>query len=615
MTIMAKATVKPDRRRVPAAIYFKEAVVKRLLAAAGIVLLYLILLSPSIRAQDTAKEKPGWMEWGVKYCPDKPVRGGYIRIAAPLYIGSMNPNHFPVMDWIAMSNMYEKLINLDGNYKPTIPWLAVSWEYLDDITVLMKLRKGIMFHDNSPFNAQSLKYQMDWIMDKDNAAWTRAWIEPLKSVDVVDEYTVKWHFKRPWGAFLGTMASVPGFAVSAKALERDSAVTKAKKIERELVSARRKAANEKDASKAAEAKKRVSDLQAQLKKYSALAQNAKPLDTNPVGTGPFMLEAASTDNYVNLKRNPNWWFGRSIGMPDMPYFDGIKISVIPDPSVRLANLKAGKIDFIILNANQYKLVKDDPNFDVATFPVNWLVFLTFNNATGPCADIRVRQAISHAIDRKALVMGTQFGLGRISSCIYPDDHWVHNPDLKPVTYDPELSKRLLAQAGYKNGLTIKGFTLNSPEAQAFAKAVMAMLEKVGITWKPEFLGITGMMEPFRKMDFDVIGNLYPWIQEPDHVATLLYDPESPFNNGRSRNTKAIELIKAGRETTDVAKRAKIYHQLEKVLYDNYEDAWLWWPNAVLASSRNVKGFNLDMSVKYGEGYLFSHPQWFKDGHP
>jgi peptide/nickel transport system substrate-binding protein len=293
----------------------------------------------------------------------------------------------------------------------------------------------------------------------------------------------------------------------------------------------------------------------------------------------------------------------------------MKVSVIPDPSVRLANIKAGTIDYIVVNANQYRLVKDDPELNVATFPTNWLVFLTFNTAKGPCADIRVRQAISHAIDRNALVMGTQFGLGRVSSCMYPDDHWAHNPDLKPVTYDPELSKRLLAQAGYPNGLTLKGFTINAPEAQAFAKAVMAMLAKAGITWKPEFLGITAMLEPFRKLDFDIVGNLYPWIQEPDHMATLLYDPSSPFNNGRSRNPKAIALIKAGREERNEAKRAKIYHQLEKALYDNYEDAWLWWPNAVLASRKTVKGFNLEMFTRYNEGYIFSHPQWFKDGHP
>ncbi len=472
-----------------------------------------------------------------------------------------------------------------------------------------------MFHDGSPFNARSLKYQMDWIMDRDNMAWTRAWIEPLKSVEVVDEYTVRWHFKRPWGSFLGTMASVPGYAVSAKALERDAARAKAKRIERELVTARRKAKNGKDPDKAAKAAQLTVDLEAQLKKYTELAKGAGPLDINPVGTGPYMFESASTDNYIQLKRNPDWWFGKSIGHPDMPYFDGIRVSVIPDPSVRLANLKAGKLDFILLDATQYRLVKNDRNFNSGAMPMNWLVFLTFNHAKGPCSDIRVRQAISHAIDRKALVMGTQFGLGRVSSCVYPDDHWAHNPDLKPVSYDPGLSKKLLAQAGYANGLTIKGFTLNTPEAQAFAKAVMAMLAKVGITWQPVFLGITGMIEPFRKLDFDVIGNLYPWIQEPDHAATLLYDPASPLNNGRSNNPKALALIKEGRTTVDEAKRAKIYHELEKVLYGNYEDAWLWWPTAVLVSSKNVMGYNKDMHRQYGEGYIFSHPQWFRDGHP
>jgi len=601
---------------------FKEVVVtvkKRLLALSGIAIVMIMLLAlfhaAPAWAQENAKVKPGWMEWGAKYCPDKPVRGGYMRSASPVYIGLMNPNHFPVMDWVSMSYMYEKLINLDSSQKPTTPWLAESWEYLDDVTVIMKLKKGVLFHDGSPFNAQGLKYQMDWIMDKDNAAWTRVWIEPLKSVELVDEYTVKWHFKRPWGSFLGTLASVPGFVISAMALEKDSAITKVKRIEREIVSAKRKAAMGKDAPKADKAKQILADLEAQLKHYSTIAKDAKPLDTNPVGTGPYMLEKASTDNYLQLKRNPAWWFGQSIGLPDMPYFDGMKISVIPDPSVRLANLKAGKLDFIVADAIQYKLVKNDPNFNVNTMPMNWLIYLMLNNAKGPCADIRVRQAISHAIDRKALVMGTQFGLGRVASCMYPDDHWAHNPNLSPVSYDPALSKKLLAQAGYPNGLTLKGFTLNLPEAQAFAKAVMAMLEKVGITWKPVYLSISGMIEPFKKRDFDIVGSLHPWIQEPDHIATLLYDPISPLNNGRSHNEKAISLIKAGRENVNEAKRTRIYNELEKALYENYEDAWLWWPTAVLASSKNVMGFNADMAKQFGEAYYFSHPQWFKDGHP
>jgi ABC-type transport system substrate-binding protein len=260
-------------------------------------------------------------------------------------------------------------------------------------------------------------------------------------------------------------------------------------------------------------------------------------------------------------------------------------------------------------------MKNDPSFNLESFPTNWLIFLTFNHAKGPCADIRVRKAISHAIDREALVMGTQFGLGRIANCIYPDDHWAHNPDLKPISYDPELSKKLLAEAGYPNGLTMKGFTLNIPEAEAFAKAVMAMLEKVGIIWRPQFMSIAGMIEPFRKLDYDIVGNLYPFIQEPDHIATLLYDPASPFNNGRSNNEKAIELIRKGRETENEKERAKIYFEIEKALYDNYEDAWLWYPTVVMAFNKRVAGFNLEMFLKYGEGFYFSHPLWFNEGQP
>ena len=170
------------------------------------------------------------MEWGTKYWPTKPVRGGIYNMAGPLYIGLMNPNHWPVNDWLAINLMYEKLIITDGNYRPTVPWLAESWKYLNEVTVIMKLRQGVLFHDGSPFNAESLKYQMEWIMDAKNGAWSRSWLEPVASIEVVDPYTVKWNFKRPWAGFLGIMANVPGYAISAKALKADVALRESKQL-------------------------------------------------------------------------------------------------------------------------------------------------------------------------------------------------------------------------------------------------------------------------------------------------------------------------------------------------------------------------------------------------
>ncbi|MEW6185688.1 MAG: ABC transporter substrate-binding protein [Thermodesulfobacteriota bacterium] len=576
----------------------------------------------------TAKE---WMaqtglDWGPKYWPTKPVRGGVFNSASPLYIGLMNPHHWPVNDWVTIGVFYEKLIYTDGKFRPAVPWLAESWKYLNDVTVIMKLRQGVYFHDGSPFNAESLKYQMEWIMDPKNGAWTRSWLEPVASIEVVDTYTVKWNFKRPWAGFLGMMSYTPGYVISAKALKADTALKEMKNLTR-LIEREKKNAEqaEKEAAAAtgeavekAKAKletirKKLSSLEEDYKKAAALAEGAKELDNNPVGTGPFMLEEGNPGNYLKLKRNPNWWFGKFIGRPEMPYYDGIKVNVIPDPSVRLANLRAGKLDSMYIESSQYPMVKNDRNLKVFVYPGTHLVAMRFNMKDGPCKDIRVRKAISHALDRKALIAGVTFGLGRPASCMYPSDHWAHNPNLKPVHYDPELSKKLLTQAGFKKGLTIKGFMGNTASSVTTAEAIKAMLAKVGITWNVDLLDPAAISEKLRKVDYDFAAGGWAWIFDPDQMPTGLYHPDGGFNFGRSNNPKAIALIEAARKELDLQKRTKIYWELEKVVYDNYEDAWLWYPMDITIYRKNVEGWNMDMYLKNRESQYYSHPGWFKGG--
>jgi peptide/nickel transport system substrate-binding protein len=379
----------------------------------------------------------------------------------------------------------------------------------------------------------------------------------------VDEHTVKWHFKRPWAGFLGIMQNVPGMPISAKALREDP----------------------------------------------------QGVDTHPVGSGAYMLEDASPGNYLKVKRNPDWWFGKSIGRPDMPYFDGIIINVIPDPAVRLANLRAGKIDGMPVDPSQYDLVKDDPDLKVYVMPQNHVFGMAFNHTEGPCKDIRVRQAVSHAIDRKALIQGAMFGLGRLASCMYPGDHWTHNPDLEPVRYDPELSKKLLAEAGYKDGLTLEGMFGNLPLSVTLAEAIKGMLADVGIDWKVDLLDPAAISDRMKNIEYDLMGLLWTWIWDPDLMATGLYHPDGGFNYGRSRNEKAIALIAAGRKEVDFDKRQKIYFELEKVLYDNYEDVWVSWAMTVNAYRKNVMGWDNEKYLKGREGFWFSHPLWFKEGKP
>ena len=571
--------------------------------------------------------QPTSWKWDESYWPTKPVRGGYLREARSKYIGFMNPNHWPCNDYLTISKMYEFLLQNGGDLRPSLPTLITSWEYRDPMTVIMNLRKGVQFHDGSEFNAASLKYQVEWILDRKNGAFSRAWIQPINSIEVMDAYMVRWHFTKPWAAFIPMMAYVPGYAMSAKALKGAVALREATKLSRRAKIARDKALKaEKKAEKAAskggekakqakakaeKTRKAAVKAEEKARRAAVAAKGAKALDIHPVGSAKFMFEDASPGNWLKLKRNPNWWFGKTIGRPDMPYFDGVKVIVIPDPAIQLANLRAGKLDRMVLHKYQYAMIKDDPQFNIYVFPEPDLASFQFNSAKGPCRDIRVRKAISHAIDRKALIHGTQFGFARIASCLYPEDHFCHNPDLKPVTYDPELSKKLLAEAGYEKGFTLKSVTYNDPESQMRIEGIKSMLAKVGVKVKVESLDPVAATDKLRNLEFDLMAWNYYFIYDPDSIATTYYHPD--LNQKRNNNKRAVALVEAGREELNLAKRIKVYHELEKVVYDDFLDIWLWWEKWPVAYHKDIQGFNLEMYLKDGGTYSFSHPLWFKDG--
>jgi len=574
------------------------------------------------------KQHKPWMEWGEAYWPTKPVRGGYFRTASSAYVGNMNPNHWPINDWGIIMHYYEGLTATDAKFRQRNAWLLDRWEFTDPLTVVMVLKKGITFHDGAVFNAKGLKYQYDWMKDKKNGCWTRSMLDRFKSVEVVDEYTLKWTTYKPWGSF---PVGFFGFVISPKALEKDYALKETEKLKKRVQLRKKKLAKyEKKAAKLAatggakhknaeskvnKTRKIIVELEAKYKKAAVMSKGHISTDLMPVGTGRYILEEARPGNYIKSKRNPNWWFGQSIGHPDMPYFDGRIVMIIPDPATRLANLRAGKIDALGIEKSFHRLIKDDPKYKVFVNPINFTIGLNFNQKSKAIGDIRVRKAISHAIDRRALIHGTQFGLGRNASCVFPGDHWAHNPALKPVSHDPKLSKKLLAEAGYANGLSIKGYTLNDAGSQAMSVAVKAMLAKVGVEWKVQALELAAWTDKYRNLDYDLNHIIYPFIEDPDLTLNYSFHPTGAFNFGRNHNVPVIRLIEAGRTELDFEKRTAIYHEMEKLLYENYEDIWLWWGTQVTAYQNKVMGYNHEMRKKFGQLYEWSHPLWFKDGRP
>ncbi|MCP4756577.1 MAG: ABC transporter substrate-binding protein [Proteobacteria bacterium] len=608
----------------------------------GLVFLSILAISPDlpVLAKDTdqnengwiwtkERPKPSWWRWDETYSVEKPVRGGYFQTASTRYVGLMNPNHWPVNDFASLSRIYDPLIHMEGNYRAIVPWLATRWKFENPRTVLMALRKGVTFQDGSPFNAYSVKYQMDWIMDRKNGTWSRMLLKPVESVEIVDDYTVRWHLKHAWAGFADIFATIPGWILSTKALKGDSAIQKSKRLanrikvaERKALKAQEKAVKtaakggdgaKKAAARARSAGNKLAALKKQLKKARAAAEGAESLDYKAVGSGAFMVEEIRPGNYLKLKRNPDWWFGRSIGKPDMPYLDGHRVTVIPEASVKLANLIAGKLDLLVIDKSQYSQVKDDPNLTVDITPLNFTVYLSFNQKKGPFADIRLRQAVSHAIDRKALIAANEHGFGRVASCFYPDDHYAHNPNLKPVAHNPELVERLLAQAGYPNGLTIRGVLYSDSGSVRFGQIIKTMLKRSNINWDIETLDPVAVADKYRNLEYELGVRIATYITDPDSSITIDHNPDAEGKFKRIENPKVMALIKAARQELDFEKRKKMYWQIEKALYDNFDDAWLYHYTAIIATRKRYRGYNLDMAVEGGAAYMPTHPGWFRNG--
>ncbi|MBW2622420.1 MAG: hypothetical protein JRD68_05905 [Deltaproteobacteria bacterium] len=564
------------------------------------------------------RPKPVWFDWGEKYSKDKPVRGGVLRIASGRYIGMMNPNHWPVNDWATIIKFYEGRMAYDGTYRQRRPWLVSSYKFLSPTVVDETFKQGVYFTDGTEMNAEGVLYLFNWIKDKKNGTWSRGTTKMFKKVEVVGEYTLRYTTKKPWGNY---PAGWFGFIISAKALRGDVLLREIKTTEKSLKKTNKKLAKlekkstktEKDTAKIAKLKKEVAKLTGNIAKWKEESAGHINTDLMPVGTGAYMLEKASSGNFIKMKRNPNWWFGQSIGRPDMPYFDGIINTVIPDSAIRLANLRAGKIDQMVVSKSQYDMIKNDPDLNIHAYLVNTTVQLIMNHKSKALSDMRVRKAISHAIDRKALIAGTEFGLAREASCIYPADHWAHNPALQPVKYDPELARRLLKEAGYGDGLSLRGFTGANEASISRAEAVKNMLAKVGIKWKVDSLSPAAIDDRMKNLEYDVSFGVLALIQDPSSVVENFYKASGRFNFGRYDDPAVTKMVFDAKEETVEDERKKIYFALEEKVYGDYTDAWLWWEMSVSARHKRLQGYNPEWWVQGQSHYLYSHPMWFKGG--
>ena len=323
------------------------------------------------------------------------------------------------IDEVVYANIFEGLTRIDRN-GAVQPALAESWTVSDDgLVYTFKLRRGVTYHDGTAFDSADVKFSLDRAMADDSTNAQKALFAPIAAVETPDSSTVVVTLKQPAGDLLFNLGWGDAVIVAPES--------------------------------AAENKSR------------------------PVGTGPFVFERWVKGDRIELSRNPDYW-----GKPAKLAKATIKI--IPDPAAATAALLAGDIDaFANFPAPEaMPQFENDPRLEVVIGTTEGETILAINNARPPLDDVRVRRALAHAIDRKAVIDGAMFGYGTPIGSHFSPLHPAYVDLTSTYPYDREKAKALMVEAGHGNGLTL-ALKLPPPSyARRSGEVVAAQLASIGV---------------------------------------------------------------------------------------------------------------------------------------
>lgn len=459
--------------------------------------------------------------------------------------------------------LYDSLLAFDLSRSDVaskiIPALAESWS-VDPQTHLkwtFKLRPGVKFHDGSAFNADSVVWNLDKLMnrkapqfDQNQATQGSTYVADIASYRAVDPMTVEITTKQPDSVFFYQMAQI---SMSSPA------------------------------------------------RWKEMGGDWNKVAMHPSGTGPWMLDKLVPHERAELIRNPNYWDKTRI-----PKSDRLVLLMMPDPTTRVAALLSGQVDWIEAPPPDAIPRLKSGGMQIVTniYPHVWPVQLNTSDAS-PFHDLRVRKAANLAIDRKGLVEFLGNTALPAKGMVDPKNPWFGKPTFD-IKYDPDEAKRLMKEAGYgpdhKAKITILGSAAGSGQMQSLPmnEYVQESLNAVGfdthiqiLEWEalrarrragansPENKGVDGITNSWTYSD-PIIGLL--------SVASSKMPPPIGFNWGGFNDPKADALVNAAMNEFDPTKLDAILAQLHAEIVDQAEWIWVVHDLNPRALSPKVKGF-------------------------
>lgn len=441
---------------------------------------------------------------------------------------------------------YDKDLNL-------IPYAAESFDVLNGGKLIrFKLRKGIRWFDGEPLTARDVEFTYRLIIDPKTPTAYKENLKAVSAFRLIDDYTFEVEYEKTFAKALVSWAMdiLPEHVLKGEDLLNT--------------------------------------------KYSR----------DPMGAGPYMLAEWKAGSRIVLKANPDYFEGK-------PYIDRVVYRIIPDQSTQFLELKAGNLDSMSLTPLQFLYQTSGPGWDGSFNKFEYLssgyAFLGFNMERALFKDVRVRQAIDFALDRRELVKGVLYGLGEAANGPYKPGTWQYNELIKPRPYDPDKARALLAEAGWTDsdgdGLLDKDgkpldFTIitNQGNTQRIKTGVIIQqrLRDVGIKVELRTVEWAAFIKEFidkGRFDATILG--WNILQDPDiysvwHSSMAV---EGGLNFTRYKNTELDDLLERGRRLVVPEERKPIYDRVQQILHDEVPYCFLYVPKSlpiVQARVQNIK---------------------------
>lgn len=458
--------------------------------------------------------------------------------------------------WI-LNNLYETLLVPSRDGKELQPGLAREWSVSGDgLSITLQLRSGVKFADGTPMTVEDVIWSLDRARNPDNGTWT----DFLTSIDHVaasGDDAVVVTLKRRDPTILAALATFNA-AIMPKTLflSQDG---------------------DDDSAKAT----RFAD--------------------HPVGTGPFMLTEWTRNSKMVLKRNPHYW-GKDENGTQLPYLDEIHMEIVPDDAARILKLQAGELDLIeLVPFSRVAELKADPKIEMVLFPSTTTFNLVMNNreknAAGnpnPMHDVRVRQAMNHAVDKSGLLAVAMSGIGTPSGSLMSAATPLSIANGSPAyPFNLEKAKSLMAEAGYADGFEVAIMTLaGSADDIQMATTVQQMWSQIGIRLKIDLVDIATRTSRYRAGDFDM--RSVQWtndINDPSQMALYYaYSPTTDSFHSGYRDEEVERLFLAAQEEMDTGKRGELFAELQKRYIAAAPIVFLVETPLAAAMTPAVKGF-------------------------